>query len=198
LENFSTPKTELCELAEKYGADKCPQIGHQYTPFYYELFKDKRNDIKKVFEFGVGNMRQYKFIPNYTVGASLHMWRDFFPNAQIYGGDIVPESVFKDERLETFLCDERDKEQVIELIKKVGEDIDIFIDDASHHVHDQRFLCETVMPLLKKDVIYIIEDTRRHRMLAKQLPQYDCVGAKLLPNTRIKHCDGLLIVTHKK
>jgi len=198
LENFSTPKTELCELAKKYGADKCPQIGHQYTPFYYELFKDKRNDIKKVFEFGVGNMRQYKHIPNYKVGASLHMWRDFFPNAQVYGADNKPDSVFKTDRLETFLCDERYEEQVIKLIKKVGADIDIFIDDASHHVHDQRFLCETVMPLLKKDVIYIIEDTRRYRMLAKQLPQYDCVGAELLPNTRIKHNDGLLIVTHKK
>lgn len=192
--------TELCELGYKYGADKCPQIGHQYTPFYYELFKDKRNDIKKVFEFGVGNMRQYKHIVNYHLGASLLMWRDFFPNAQVYGADIVESSVFKADRVETFLCDERDKEQVISLMKKIGaEDIDIFIDDASHRVHDQRFLCETVMPLLKKDVIYIIEDTRRFRMLSKQLPQYDCTIPQVskpivvLPKVR----DGLLIVKHK-
>ena len=199
LEDLFTEKTELCELAEKYGADKCPKIGHQYTSFYYKLFKDKRNNIKKVFEFGVGNSRQFKHIPNYKVGASLHMWRDFFPNAQVYGADIVKESIFKTDRLETFLCDERDKEQIIALMKKIGsEDIDIFIDDASHHIHDQRFLCETVMPLLKKDVIYIIEDTKRYRMLTRQLSQYNCEGVSLPLNTRRKHNDGLLIVTHKK
>lgn len=205
LDNFhETDKlsfsTELCELAYKYGADKCPQINHNYTPFYYELFKDRRQSIKKVFEFGVGNFRQFKHIPNYTRGASLYMWRDFFPNAQIYGADIVEESVFKTDRLETFQCDETDKEQVVELMKKIGSDsIDLFVDDASHHVHDQRFLCETVMPLLKKDVIYIIEDTRRFRMLSKQLPQYNCMQAPLAPNPNPKprQPDGILIVKHK-
>ena len=148
----------------------------------------------------MGNWRQYKHIPNYHVGASLRMWRDFFPNAQVYGADIVADSVFKDDRLETFECDETNKEQVIALMKKiVAEDIDIFIDDASHHVHDQRFLCETVMPLLKKDVIYIIEDTRRFRMLRKQLSQYNCIQAPLEPNPNPKprQHDGIIIVSHK-
>jgi len=190
--------TELCELAYKYGADKCPKINHCYTPFYYELFKDKRNDIKKFFEFGVGNERQFRHVSNYTMGASLHMWRDFFPNAQVYGADIAPESVFKDNRLETFLCDETDAKQVIALIKKIGSDIDIFIDDASHHIHDQRFLCETVMPLLKKDVIYIVEDTKRPRMLSRQLSQYDCVIPSKPQNYIPGRHDGLLIVKHKQ
>jgi len=192
--------TKLCKLAERYGADKCPKINHNYTPFYYELFNKRKKDIKKVFEFGVGNMRQYSHIPGYTLGASLRMWRDFFPNAQVYGADIVAESVFKDERLETFQCDETNAEQVIALMKKIGaEDIDIFIDDASHHVHDQRFLCETVMPLLKKDVIYVIEDTRRFRMLRKQLPQYNCVEAPLAanPNPKPRQHDGAILVSHK-
>jgi hypothetical protein len=191
--------TELCELAEKYGADKCPKINHSYTPFYYELFKDIRNDVKKVFEFGVGNNRQFKHIPNYTLGASLYVWRDFFPNAQIYGADIEPESIFDDGRVKTFLCDERDKNQIEELIKKVGSDIDIFIDDASHHIHDQRFLCETVMPLLNKGVIYIIEDTGRARMLSEQLSQYDCFEPKLLVPSSLtkKHSNSLLVVKHK-
>ena len=94
--------TELCEIAFKYGADKCPQIGHMYTPFYYEFLKDKRQSFKKVVEFGVGNKRYYRAIPNYFIGASLRMWRDFFPNSQVYGADIAKESIFKDERLETF------------------------------------------------------------------------------------------------
>ena len=40
-------KTELCKIAEKYGTDKCPQIFHDYTPTYHELFKDRRNEIKE-------------------------------------------------------------------------------------------------------------------------------------------------------
>ena len=35
--------TELCDIAFKYGVDKCPQINHAFTPFYYNLFKDGKN-----------------------------------------------------------------------------------------------------------------------------------------------------------
>jgi hypothetical protein len=191
--------TELCNLAFHYGADKCPMLNHSYTPFYYDLFKDIRNDVKKVFEFGVGNNRQFKHIPNYHMGASLYMWRDFFPNAQIYGADIEPESIFDDGRVKTFLCDETKKEQVEELIKRVGSDIDIFIDDALHRMDNQRFLCETVMPLLDKGVIYIIEDSSHPRRLCKQLSQYDCYEAKLVVPSGLerKHSNSLVIIKHK-
>ena len=47
--------TKLCKLAYKYGTDKCPQIHHSYTPFYYELLNPKRNEIKKFVELGIGN-----------------------------------------------------------------------------------------------------------------------------------------------
>jgi len=190
--------TELCTLAMKYGADKCPQIGHQYTPFYYELFKDKKFSVKKVFEFGVGNKRIYSCIPNYQMGASLRMWRDFFPNAQVYGADIASGSIFKDERLETFRCDEDKEEEIKALIKKIGSDIDIVIDDASHHIHQQMFLFKTLMPLLKKDVIYICEDCGRTRQMMKTFPQYNSYSPKLLPNSRHSIIrDGLVVFTNK-
>ncbi len=71
--------TKLCELAEKYGCDKCPQVGHPYTPHYYELLKYK--DIKKVLELGIGSRETMQWTPdNYQKGASLKMWRDFFPD----------------------------------------------------------------------------------------------------------------------
>lgn len=197
LNNFMIPQTELCRLAQKYGSDKCPQLNHCYTPFYYDFLKDKRYSIKKVLEMGVGNMRQYKHLPDYKLGASLYMWRDFFPNAQIYGGDIVPESVFKDERIETFLCDETKKEDVENLIKKTGTDVDLFVDDASHHIHDQRFLFETVMPLLKKEAIYIIEDCMRVRTVFKSYPQYDCYIPELIKNEAPRQRDGLIIIRNK-
>jgi len=190
--------TELCELAYKYGADKCFKIGHQYTPFYYELFKDRRNEIKKVLEIGVGNLRQYKHIVNYHLGASLYMWRDFFPNAQIYGIDIDPTSVFDDGRVKTFLGDAGKKEDLENIIKEIGTDIDIVVDDGSHHFDDQRDALETLMPILDKKVTYIIEDCRRVRRLSVEHLQWDSFIPVLLPNDKPRIKDGIVVFTHKK
>ena len=84
------------------------------------------------------------------------MWRDFFPNAHIYGADIRPETIFNDERITTYLCDERKKEDLVNLIKNTGSDIDIFVDDGSHHLNDQIFTCKTLMPLLKPIIFKLI------------------------------------------
>lgn len=180
---MQTVKTDpLSELAFKYGTDKCPQLNHAYTPFYYELLKDKRQSIRKVLEMGIGNgNHSRKYFPHAVTGASLYMWRDFFPNAQIYGADNDPETMFTSERIETFLCDETKKEDILRLVQEIGTDIDLFIDDGSHSSYDQQFLCKTLLPLLKKDVIYIIEDVRLLGRLSRHLAQYDCQIPKLPP-----------------
>ena len=102
---FETP---LCEIAYKYGVDRCPQINHSYTPFYYELLKDMRESVKKVVELGVGSRNiMASSPPQYRAGAGLYMWQEFFPNAQIFGIDIDPDAMMEDERIKTFLLDER-------------------------------------------------------------------------------------------
>lgn len=130
----------------------------------------------------------------YHRGASLYMWRDFFPNAQIFGSDDHPETLFEDDRIKTFLCDERIKEDIIELIKKTGTDIDLFIDDGNHNKRRQVFLCQTLMPLLKKDVIYIIEDVRHPEEIVNTLSEYDCQVSQFPP----KYIDDRVIVVKKK
>jgi hypothetical protein len=176
--------TPLCKLAYKYGTDKCLQIKHSYTPFYYQLLSNKRKSIKKVLELGIGKTRknthqpeviyEHGVVPYLMRGASLYMWRDFFPNAQIYGADDSPETLFEDTRIQTFFCDETIKEDILKLIKKTGPDIDLFIDDGNHNRRRQIFLCKTSMPLLKKDVIYIIEDVRYPDEIVSALSEYDC------------------------
>ena len=199
--------TKLCELAYKYGTDKCPQLRHSYTPFYYELLKDRRQSIKKVLEMGIG---YFEGMPerlivydnglkrDYYLGASLYMWRDFFPNAQIYGADILPEVMFKDERIETFLCDERNKDDLINLVKKTGSDIDLFVDDGSHLKRHQIFLCRTVMPLLKRGVIYVIEDVKDIQEVANALNEYDCQIKDYSSYRRSKYGDDKLIIVKNK
>jgi hypothetical protein len=170
---FETP---LCELAYKYGTDKCPQISHSYTPIYYELLKDKRESTKKVLELGIGNAATmgritYKY-PQYKTGASLYMWRDFFPTAQIFGADFLGSTLINDDRVKTFFCDERKKTDLISLIQNTGSNIDLFVDDASHHGCNQVFACANLKPLMKKDVIYVIEDVSHPKRVAKDLRSY--------------------------
>lgn len=146
--------TPLCKLAYKYKTDKCPQIKHSYTPFYYELLKDK--DIKKVLELGIAK------------GGSLRMWRDFFPKAQIYGLDIVEETLIQEERITSYLCDETKEKDLRDVIKKIGSDIDLFIDDGSHRSNHQIFAAKILRPLLK-NAIYIIEDVKLPGTLKRKL-----------------------------
>lgn len=170
-----TFETPLCELAYRYKTDKCPQINHSYTPFYYSMLKDKRHSFRKVVELGIGfPNRKHYFVPGYQVGASLYMWRDFFPLASIYGADINPATLFKADRIDTFLCDGGKEGDLLKLIEAVGTDIDMFIDDGSHRRADQVTACKTLMPLLKKGVVYIIEDVNNAGWVVDRLPEYNC------------------------
>jgi len=162
---------KLAQLALKYGSDKCPQLHHFYTDYYAGLFIGRQQDVKKVLEIGVGWPGCMTHVPNYQAGASLFMWQDYFPKALIYGTDIRPDLVFKNNRIETFLCDQTDKAGLMNLIQKIGTDIDLVIDDGSHLPEDQVFTCLTLMPILQDRVIYIIEDAR-DKEIAKYLKGY--------------------------
>jgi hypothetical protein len=190
--------TPLCDLAYRYCTDKGvgrATIGHSYTSFYYDLFKDKRESIKKVLELGTGTPDTMK-IEGYQVGGGLRMWRDFFPNAQIYGADIRPDSVFKDDRIETFLCDLSRKDDLLDLINKTGTDVDVLIDDASHKKEHQILAALTLMPLLKKDVIYIIEDIYFLHPIRWELRHSYNIYEPKFPSPRSRN-DRLIIVSHR-
>jgi len=200
--------TPLCKIAFQYGTDKCPQLVHFYTQFYYELFKDRRETVKKVMELGIGHYRKMKFLDkifdprlnrNYERGASLKMWRDFFPNAQIYGIDNEPECMFEDERIKTFIGDEYSAKDWVDIIEKTGTDIDLFVDDGSHYRRHQLFTAQTLLPLFKKDIIYIIEDVPHPEWLAeklKNLSGFDCQIIKSPKNPPMR-MDNLIVVKNK-
>src|SRR5262249_9164436 len=143
----------LCELARKYGTDKGGahlQAGdtcHNYTPAYHELFKDRREQVKNVLEIGVSH------------GCSLRMWRDYFPNAQIYGVDTHESCLFAEDRIMCFAADqynERDLRDVIETVRPAQ--FDLIVDDGSHEPAHQIFSATVLLPVLKKDGLYVIED----------------------------------------
>jgi hypothetical protein len=176
-------ETPLCELAYKYGTDKCPSLKHNYTPYYYQRFRDIKEDVLVMFEMGIG---YYKGIENsdlkydpgldrwYQKGASLKMWRDFFPNAEVIGADIQPATQFTDTRIRTLLCDQTNPEDVKNMLKDIGKRIDIFIDDGSHAKRDQVKLANAALPFLRDDVVYIIEDVYSPNYVVSHLKDYKC------------------------
>lgn len=178
--------TQLCQLAIKYGNDRHPLSNkHSYTPVYFNLFKDKRESVKKVLEIGVGE------------GAGLKMWRDFFPNATIYGADIEESRIFTDERIKVFKCDQSNGNDLLELLKNIGTDLDIVIDDGSHKTHDQVFTYLTIAPQLKDDAVYIIEDISEPEITRKILHDYQPFFPELLPMGR-KYDNHMAVLSNIK
>jgi len=187
--------TPLCELGFKHRTDKCPQLFHTYTPFYYNLLKERKDSIKKVLELGIGTLTTMKHISDYNPGASHRMWRDFFPNAQIYGADIDPNVIFQEDRITTFLVDTTKEEDLKELIKKTGSDIDLVIDDGPHNALYQMQTARTLMPLLDKNVTYIIEDVRSTRYIRDRMKEYNVEIIRL--ERSVSKDNNLVIIRHK-
>jgi demethylmacrocin O-methyltransferase len=161
----STPD-DLSILAEKYGSDKCPAIAHSYTPEYNRLLSPLRDSIFNVLEVGIGN--DELMIPivgrAYRPGASLRMWRDYFPNADIYGCDILPSVLFQEYRIKTFLVDQSSEKSLNESMESLGKAFDLIVDDGSHVDEHMRLSFRTLWPYVRPKGIYIIEDVKQQAL----------------------------------
>jgi hypothetical protein len=168
---FSNAPTELSALADKYGTDKGTLddsslfLGkwpaHHYTHYYEYMFHSQKYTTKKVFECGIGTNNP-NLISNMTKdgipGASLRMWREYFPNAHIYGADVDRDILFTDERITTRYVDQLDPESVSELSYWLPKDLDIVIDDGLHSAPAAITLFSGIYNNLRAGGFYIIED----------------------------------------
>ena len=166
--NYSNLLSALCD---KYGSDKgeiaksghpYPWPSHTYADFYSRLYDHCRIDVKRVFECGLGTNN-----PNLSSsmgmsgkpGASLRVWRDYFPNAQVFGADIDRDILFEEERIKTFYVDQTDPKSIAEFWNNVGlSAFDFMIDDGLHLFEAGICLFESSISKLSKHGIYIIED----------------------------------------
>ncbi len=130
----------LTELAEKHKTDKGPSC-HNYTEAYESMFAGIRDEKLKILEIGVLD------------GASLRMWCDYFPNAEIHGMDVDSDChAFADDRITIHIGDQGDRWD----LDRIGKDFDIVIDDGSHRVDDQIFTFKRLWPNTR--LLYIVED----------------------------------------
>lgn len=172
---------ELSILGKKYGTDKIGK--HNYLPVYYEMFKNRRQEVKNVIEIGVGE------------GLGLLMWRDFFPNAHIWGFDNEDyRASFVSERIECFKLDQSKCDGLRDVANNFF-DTDLIVDDGSHKSSDQVFSCLLLMPNMI-NATYVIEDVSEPSIvgiLERYLPQCQVI----VKTCGKRYDDRLIIVKHK-
>ena len=161
----------LNELCDKYGSDKgsstlgkkpYPWPPHNYTAIYSLIFGLSRLSVRNVLECGIGTNNPHKK-SNMTKlgkpGASLRVWRDFFPLAEIYGVDIDPKTLCHENRIKSFEVDQTSKSSIERFKAQIPNlEFDIIIDDGLHEFFaGQNFFINT-FGILRNGGFYVIED----------------------------------------
>jgi hypothetical protein len=138
-------ENQIRVLLDKYRPTK---YRHNYEGAYWRFFKDIQFTAKSVLEIGVES------------GKSLYMWREFFPNARIFGIDINLDCLKledQDNRLCVKVGDQSDPE-FLKQISQMAGGFDVVIDDGSHIPEHQIITFETLFPLMRSPGIYVVED----------------------------------------
>ncbi|MEL7486671.1 MAG: class I SAM-dependent methyltransferase [Pseudomonadota bacterium] len=141
---------DLTRLAQLFGSDKADD--HDYTPHYARHFQPLRKRRMNVLEIGVGGYDDPQ-----AGGASLRMWKRYFPNSNIFALDIHDKSPHEEDRIRIFRGSQNDPEFLGKIVDEIGQ-LDIVIDDGSHVNEHILTSFHTLWPRLAPDGIYAIED----------------------------------------
>ena len=158
-------RPNLSEICHQYGSDK---LKHGYLRKYQYWMEEQRDDPVHFLELGV------------FYGASLKMWRDYFPNGQIHGLDwfkglngnghwfpdadkFLREQKISPERISLYQVDQGNRpgmEEFVEQMLQKGRQFDFILDDGSHLMRDQQLAIGLLFPLLKPGGLFIMEDVQ--------------------------------------
>jgi len=154
----------LQEIGLKHNTDKA--YAHHYCDFYQENLPDRESKIR-ILEIGVKD------------GASLRMWREYYPNAEVVGIDIN-----KSIKIEG--CTVLQMDQCDQYALSLLGNFDIIIDDGSHMtLHQQLSFLQLFYNNLNEKGIYIMEDVH-----TSFYPDYI--------NSKINTYDFLAVISHLK
>jgi hypothetical protein len=135
----------LDELAKKYGTDKGSD-GHLYTN-KYSIYLEQYRDLEfNLLEIGVFN------------GASIKMWKEYFPKANIVALDINPECLQYQEKNITIHIGNQSNIEFLQSIINKYQNFDVIIDDGGHSWKQQIITYETLFPALNRGGLYFVED----------------------------------------
>jgi SAM-dependent methyltransferase len=210
-----TKPTPLCEIMGRNKSDKgslnITESHHNYTTFYYSIFRDIADKELRIFELGLGtndiNIKSNMGI-NGRPGASLYGWEEFFKNSQIFGADIDKKILFNTERIHTFYCDQTNPEVIKNMWDSeelLQDKFDIIIEDGLHEVNANVCFFENSIHKLKSGGYYIIEDILTNRkdiyenIIKKWEVKYpNCLFKFLNIPSYVNINDNNLVVVYKK
>ena len=127
------------------------KYAHGYTKHYEHHFHSLRRKKLKLLEIGIGGNSEF------VGGASLLMWKDYFPKSEIFGLDIVDKSSLNQSRIKIFQGDQNDPAFLNDLGSRWGP-FDIIIDDGSHVSEHVIASYTALFPHVSENGIYVIED----------------------------------------
>lgn len=133
----------LDDIALRYGTDKASD-GHNYTPLYEKFLGPMRYKSMTLLELGVWE------------GASLRMWQEYLPNAQVAGIDKHDRDI-DIPGAPVFIGKQSDRKFLVDISVRYGG-WDVIIDDASHISSKTIRSFEILFPHLLSGGLYIIED----------------------------------------
>lgn len=156
----------LDELGQKHGTDKASQ-GHNYLVEYEPLLQPylSKSDLV-VLEIGVRE------------GASVRLWHDYFPRAQVVGVDILPHcQAHAADRIAIEIGDQADTGFLQRLTLKYQPDI--LFDDGSHFWTHQIDTFRVLFPAMRSGGLFICEDlhTSRSKWVGKYGSPYTVSAA---------------------
>ncbi len=137
--------TTLDELAIKYATDKSSR-DHQYTSRYSVYLEQYRDVEFNLLEIGVFD------------GASVKMWKEYFPKATIVALDIDPRcKQYEEDRIHIHIGDQTDVNFLHSIVEKYGH-FEVILDDGGHSYKQQIVSFETLFPALTPGGLYFVED----------------------------------------
>jgi hypothetical protein len=159
----------LNELAVKYGTDKGPE-DHMYTD-RYSLYLEQYRDIEfNLLEIGVFD------------GASVKMWKEYFPKANIVALDIDPRcKQYEEDRIDIHIGDQTDVKFLQDVFNKYGH-FEVILDDGGHSWKQQIISFETLFPLLTPGGLYFVEDMHTSYVSRSVWDDYYITGMNYFKN----------------
>ena len=156
-------KPILADLAIRFSSDK--YYNHSYIETYQRLFTDRK--VHRLLEIGIGYQGLMQpFLPSgvqYCHGSSLHMWAEYWPDADIYACDIRKDTLINEGRIRSLVCDQSSGESLANMVFEFTEGLmktfDVVIGDGSHDFEHQKLTASVLLPRVTKGGVYIIEDT---------------------------------------
>ena len=162
------PADALTRLADRYRTDKGSRAGgHHYTRVYSELFEHLRERPVRLLEIGLMGLdrRGWDDESLRDRGAahgrdapSLRLWSHYFPRGEIFGLDFNDFTSVEIPRCRIFRGDASKESDLLSVVDRIGGQLDIVIDDASHATDHQQISLGTLFPAVAPGGVYIIED----------------------------------------